>query len=212
MDLPFSCLVPELCCSPGGVFWSLLGVLCKVTAGLDPSLLWSPMVLVGVLDRIDSSEIFSWSSSSSVALVLRSLLLNRPLSIPGFLSLRFLSSLLLSPGDALSYDSKLPRTLESLSGCCVVMESSRKRLGVREIFFVSRVSSLKNESVLRTTPFLDRPGWKSSGSLLAYGSTNEEYRVKLTLVKVVIMFIQTIFVLRLMFLQSSRLFLLLFGP
>ena len=34
-------------------------------------------------------------------------------------------------------------------------ESSRKRLGVRLIFRVSTPSSLKNESVLRTVPFLD---------------------------------------------------------
>lgn len=37
------------------------------------------------------------------------------------------------------------------------LESSRKRLGVRLIFRVSMLSSLKNESVFRTVPFLDRP-------------------------------------------------------
>ena len=48
-----------------------------------------------------------------------------------------------------------------------LLDSSRSKLGVREIFLGSAVSSLKKESVFRTVPFLD---------LLTVGST---YRSKL---------------------------------
>lgn len=37
----------------------------------------------------------------------------------------------------------------------LLVESSRRRFGVNDIFFVSTLSSLKNESVFRTVPFLD---------------------------------------------------------
>lgn len=36
-----------------------------------------------------------------------------------------------------------------------LLDSSRSRFGVKEIFFGSAVSSLKKESVFRTVPFLD---------------------------------------------------------
>lgn len=52
----------------------------------------------------------------------------------------------------------LPRVHTSLvsTGLIVeLLESSRSRLGVKLIFRVSTPSSLKNESVLRTVPFLD---------------------------------------------------------
>ena len=48
-----------------------------------------------------------------------------------------------------------PTSLASLA-TLLLPTSSRRRFGVREIFFVSTVSSLKNESVFRTVPFLDR--------------------------------------------------------
>lgn len=62
-------------------------------------------------ERIESSEIFSISSkSSSTVLLFRSLRLNRPWNMPGFLSFRLLSSFALSVGDTiLSKVSRLVR-------------------------------------------------------------------------------------------------------
>lgn len=58
----------------------------------------------------DNGALSGSSTSSSAALFFLSFLLNRPLSIPGFLSLRFLSSLPFSFETAgLSLDSGLPR-------------------------------------------------------------------------------------------------------
>src|SRR4051812_45209959 len=133
-------------------------------------------------DEMDSIEVFGWGdvhasagdfspSSTSSLLFFR---LNSPLSIPGFLSFRFLSSLSLSCElDPFSMDSKLPRGFTRVSMLVFwpfrekltsfhsakppppPPDSSRSKLGVREIFLGSAVSSLKNESVFRTVPFLD---------------------------------------------------------
>lgn len=51
------------------------------------------------------------------------------------------------------------------------LESSRKRLGVRLIFRVSILSSLKNESVFRRVPFLDRPAALASSIRLGKDNT-----------------------------------------
>ena len=57
-------------------------------------------------------------------------------------------------GNFLQTASLLTSLLSPEAGVELV-KSSRSRLGVRLIFRVSTVSSLKNESVLRTVPFLD---------------------------------------------------------
>lgn len=49
----------------------------------------------------------------------------------------------------------MKNTVESLDLGVRLLESSRSKLGVRLILRVSRLSSLKNESVFRTLPFLD---------------------------------------------------------
>lgn len=98
----------------GGVFCSLLG--CRWGAFWDfddgrSSFNDSLDVLGGVVERVDSSEIFSDSSiSSSTFLLFLSFLLNKPLSMPDFFSFRFLSSLILSPElMTFSKASRLPR-------------------------------------------------------------------------------------------------------
>ena len=45
-------------------------------------------------------------------------------------------------------------SVPSLAAPPLVSSSSRSRLGVSDIFLVSMESSLKNESVFRTVPFL----------------------------------------------------------
>ena len=128
-------------------------------------------------DLVYSSDVFSASStSSSGPLPFRSLRLKRPLSIP-FFSRRPLSSLpLLGRAVVFSSDSRLGLVLSGYQALAdaehflfllgstslvstdlivELLESSRSKLGVRLIFRVSTPSSLKNESVLRTVPFLD---------------------------------------------------------
>lgn len=112
------CMLSTLTGEPsGGVFCSLLG--CRWNAFWDfederSSFGDSLTVFGGVVERVDSSEIFSGSSiSSSMVLLFLSFLLNKPLSMPGFFSFRFLSSLALSPeGMILSKASKLPRPFD----------------------------------------------------------------------------------------------------
>lgn len=115
--------------------------------------------------NVDSPGDRGSSKSSSVDLLFLSFLLKSPLSIPGFFSLRFFSSLDFSGGpDALSMLSKLPRPSFHSLDRLLLLDSSRNKFGVREIFFGSAVSSLKNESVFRTVPFLDRLTVGSIGS------------------------------------------------
>jgi hypothetical protein len=79
---------------------------------------------------------------------------NKPLSMPGFFSfLSFLSLILVSLLSGWSR-SKLGRS-RSTEALVEVLESSRRIFGVRVIFRVSMLSSLKKLSVLRTVPFLD---------------------------------------------------------
>lgn len=82
-------------------------------------------------DREVSDESFSCSSgSSSDVLLFLSFLLNNPLSIPGFLSLRFLSSLLSLPSLPLSFvpsnlsiDSRLGRSWSIECHKCLIYHS-----------------------------------------------------------------------------------------
>ena len=82
-------------------------------------------------DRDVSDESFSCSSgSSSGVLLFLSFLLNNPLSIPGFLSLRFLSSLLSLPSLPLSFvpsnlsiDSRLGRSWSVECHKCLIYRS-----------------------------------------------------------------------------------------
>lgn len=56
-------------------------------------------------------------------------------------------------------------SFDSFDRMVELLESSRRILGVRVIFRVSTLSSLKNESVLRTVPFLDFPFGPSSAKV-----------------------------------------------
>lgn len=106
----------------GGCFCSLLDCLEGPTADFEDRDSGDDMdsrdVFGGGDDREVSDESFSCSSgSSSDVLLFLSFLLNSPLSIPGFLSLRLLSSLLSLPSlpfsfvpSSLSIDSRLGRS------------------------------------------------------------------------------------------------------
>lgn len=105
----------------GGCFCSLLDCLEGPAGDLDRDSgedMDSRDVFGGGDDREVSDESFSCSSgSSSDVLLFLSFLLNSPLSIPGFLSFRFLSSLLSLPSLPLSFvpsnlsiDSRLGRS------------------------------------------------------------------------------------------------------
>lgn len=77
--------------------------------------------------------------------------LNKPLSMPGFLSF-----LLPLPGfGSFSSNSRLGPRSSELFPFVEPLESSRRMLGVSVIFRVSMLSSLKNESVLRGVPCFD---------------------------------------------------------
>jgi hypothetical protein len=111
-------------------------------------------------DSLDRSvEVFvEPGMSPSLPLTFLSLRLKRPLSMP-FFSFFFLSSLLFSVLSEYMLSKLDPRSLiKSFEGLVEVLESSRSKLGVRVIFLVSTLSSLKNESVFLSVPFRDRPG------------------------------------------------------
>src|SRR5258708_4947980 len=99
---------------------------------------------------------FPSDSSSSSSGFFLSFLEKKFRITPDFLSLFFLSSFHLSDISSLSNLSKLGRGLSSFESVDARgVLSSLNRLGVRVIFLVSTVSSLKNESVFLTVPFLD---------------------------------------------------------
>lgn len=119
----------------GGCFCSLLDCLEGPTADFEDRDSGDDMdsrdVFGGGDDREVSDESFSCSSgSSSDVLLFLSFLLNSPLSIPGFLSLRFLSSLLSLPSLPLSFvpsnlsiDSRLGRSWSIEYHKCLVYHS-----------------------------------------------------------------------------------------
>src|ERR1700712_5166081 len=118
----------------------------------------SPELEIG--DSLDRSvDVFlEPGSSPSAPFTFFSFRLKRPLSMP-FFSFFFLSSLLFSVLSEYMLSKLEPRSLiRSVEGLVEVLESSRSRLGVRVIFLVSTLSSLKNESVFLSVPFRDRPG------------------------------------------------------
>jgi len=71
--------------------------------------------------------------------------------------------------------NRLPTSLGSTDLMVVMVEllSSRNKLGVRLIFRVSTLSSLKNESVFRRVPFLDLA--KAASSVLVSAITIATY-------------------------------------
>lgn len=124
--------------------------------------------MLGDETRDVSSISFSSSSSTILPFLSFFLLLKRPLSIPGLLSFLFLSSFGRSEGGTL-FSNLLPisLSLESID-LNVELESSLRMFGVNVIFRVSTVSSLKNESVLRTIPLRDFPREPSGLNDLAH--------------------------------------------